>query len=144
MRVLFCRIGWTKYYKGDIDDLPKRGGKYNEGNVGHENYNFLGAAGEYFGYVRINGEAMHLEKIDETASGKSELNNVLVIWFATHPTEGGQYIVGWYRNATVYAEEQLVPENVMNERSNFPESNKFIAKATDGKRHCAVESTTAI
>ena len=131
MRILFCRIGWTKYYKGDIDDTPKRGGKYNKDNVGHENYNFLDADGEYFGYARINGDAIHLEKIDETAKGQSELDNVLVIWFATHPREGGQYIVGWYRNATVYAEEQPVPENAMNARSNFPESNKFITKATD-------------
>lgn len=39
----------------------------------------------------------------------------MVIWVATNPN-GGQYIIGWYENATVYHNLQNIPENVMSIR----------------------------
>jgi hypothetical protein len=30
------------------------------------------------------------------------MSNVLVVWIATHPSAGGTYIVGWYKNANVF------------------------------------------
>ena len=42
------------------------------------------------------------------------IENVLVIWVATKPKElgGGQYVVGWYKNATVYRDFQKIDENI--------------------------------
>jgi len=41
-RVLLARIGYMTYYAGSQsgDERPKHGGAYNDGNIGHELYNF--------------------------------------------------------------------------------------------------------
>ncbi len=42
MPILYCRIGYMKYYKGQqigVDEI-RDGGSYNEKNIGHEVYNF--------------------------------------------------------------------------------------------------------
>jgi Domain of unknown function (DUF3883) len=112
-RVLFARIGWMKRYKGKQadDERPIGGGKYNETGSGHELFNFLRLGGKVFGYFqpqmqpknrrKAHPSSIHLEKIEPGFRG-DVLNNVLVIFFARKPKGGGQYIVGWYRNATVY------------------------------------------
>ena len=67
-RILFCRIGWAKYYRGDTDDKPRNGGEYNGNlnNVGFETYNFKNYGGIYYGYVRIKREwSIHIERIDK-------------------------------------------------------------------------------
>lgn len=52
-----------------------------------------------------NPSTIHLEKIDRGFLDK-KLEHVLVIFIAKNPDEGGQHIVGWYRDATVYRHEQ--------------------------------------
>ena len=64
-RVLFCNIGWTKYYRGQIDDIPKNGGGYNENNIGHECYNFFNNDGDYYGYVQSTWNSINLSRIDD-------------------------------------------------------------------------------
>lgn len=118
MRVLFCRIGWAKFYCGDVNDKPINGGSYNknQNNVGYETYNFKNYDGKYYGYVRIRREwTIHLERIENCPKKQDELDGVLVIWLATKKS-GGEYIVGWYKDATVFRKYKTVPDSICNNR----------------------------
>ena len=101
-------------YKGYIDnDKPVNGGKYNKDHIGHEVYNFLPHRGGYFGFVQSG--KISIDRLG--ASSKADFaKDVLVVWISTKPS-GGQYIVGWYENDTVYREYQIAPDHVMSERS---------------------------
>ncbi len=110
MNILFCRIGWMANYSGDIKNDPiKNGGSYNLKNVGYEVYNFKNFGGKYYGFIEPEG-TIHLERIEKN-NKDDYLDNVLVVWIATNPKKGGQYIVGWYKNAKVYRKMQELPNN---------------------------------
>ena len=116
-RVLFARVGWMVWYKGVQPDDPRPigGGAYNETGIGGESYNFLQAGNRFLGYfqpqkqprerLKANPSNIHLERIQPGFMG-DKLEHVLVVFVARNPDEGGQYIVGWYRNATVYRYKQ--------------------------------------
>lgn len=38
---------------------------------------------------------------------EDQLDDVLVVWVARNPQQGGRYIVGWYQHAIVYAKEKV-------------------------------------
>lgn len=129
-RILFCRIGWAKEYKGATDDILSGGGEYNNENVGHECYNFQEVNNEYYGFVQVGGN-INLRGIDPSVSkDATSLDNVIVIWYATHP-RGGQKIVGWYMNATVFSEMQTIPDEVHKKRENFPECNSYYITSSE-------------
>ena len=124
MRILFCNIAWMKYYKGNFGSLidePIGGGSYVKDNKdGHEKYNFDPAdmtfddnrfpEGRYcLGFVETKslGEKsnqLHIEKIEgcELCNKEEAVDDVLVIYCATHPAHRFTTIVGWYKHATVY------------------------------------------
>ncbi len=110
MKYLFCNVGWMERYQGNSDqDRICGGGSYvkNRG-IGHEVCNFLPVEGWVYGYVQpINNKSIDLNRIDENANS-NKLNDVLVIWTATQHKKlgGGTYVVGWYKNATVFREFQ--------------------------------------
>ena len=52
-----------------------------------------------------NPSSIHLQRIEPGFKGSS-LSDVLVIFVARNPDQGGQYIVGWYPHATVHRFEQ--------------------------------------
>lgn len=113
MKIFYCRIGWMKKYKGYVDnDRPVNGGKYNETHIGHEVYNFLPHDGVYYGFVQSGNIA--IEKLGANRKD-TEIDGVLVVWVSTKPSRG-QYIVGWYKDATVYRLLQKAPDLVMAER----------------------------
>jgi len=101
-RVLFARIGWMKRYAGpqEGDERPKGGGRYNKKNVGHELFNFAELNGRFYGFARAKNGRVKLTRIDPDAKKAEKLDDVLVIFVAR------QCIVGWYRNASVYASIQ--------------------------------------
>lgn len=115
--MLFARIGWMRWYKGPQvgDEKPIGGGKYNKDALGHEAYNFLPLNGKVLGYFQPqlqpparqdeNPSTIALERIKAGFTGKS-LSNVLTVFFATDPDEGGQRIVGWFPSSTVYRHAQ--------------------------------------
>ena len=101
-RIFFCNIGWMKNYQGTKNgESIIHGGEFikTEGR-GHEVCNFLPVLGEVFGYVRTPGKQISLDRL---GAGKSAtfLEDVTVVWLAG-PKGGGTFIVGWYKNATVY------------------------------------------
>ncbi len=104
-------------YQGVDSERPQGGGKYNRNNIGHEVHNYLGVNGKYYGFVESGvNNTIHVEKLcGDTNAAYAE--NVLVVWVARKPSGGGQFIVGWYKNATVYRELQDVPEEAMEVRS---------------------------
>ena len=109
MNVLFCNIAWMKYYEGvNEEDKPKNGGSYvDENDYGNECYNFQDYNGKCYGFVMLHGN-MNLElHFKETKKHQDFLQDVLVVWVATNDTNETR-IVGWYKNATIYREEQYV------------------------------------
>lgn len=115
MKILYCRVGWMNAYQGNSDEKPVGGGRYNKDNIGHEVYNYLGVNDRYYGFVQAGKkEQIHIERLCK--DDKAEfVNDVLVVWVAKKAT-GGQWIVGWYKKATVYRFLQQVPEEVRETR----------------------------
>lgn len=124
MRVLFCNVAWMKYYDGiSEDDKPINGGKYiDENGEGSEIYNFtMYDDNNFHGFVETKSNKgrqnqLHIERLEGVSEDAEEADNVLVIWVAKDPARGKSYIVGWYKNATVfrnyYYDEDLCPKNI--------------------------------
>jgi hypothetical protein len=100
-----------KYYTGpqEGDERPKGGGRYNKTNIGYELFNFAEFSGRLYGFARAKSGRVKLTRIDPDAGKLEELDDVLVIFVAR------QHIVGWYRNATVYASIRSHPKSVTRE-----------------------------
>jgi hypothetical protein len=117
--VFFARIGWMVKYRGPQpgDEHPIGGGEYTKANLGHEAFNFLPINGCVYAFIQPRGSArtMNLERITGGACGES-VDDVLIVFVARHPREGGQRVVGWYRNALVFRNSQT---------SHHPERRKF-------------------
>lgn len=112
--ILFCNIGWMKYYRGLQDDAIRGGGSYvDEHGDGGEMYNFLERPdGLIRGYVRSGGK-ININRLGAKQSDDS-VGNILVVWVSKKPVVGGVYIVGWYEGATVYRKEQT--KGIIDER----------------------------
>lgn len=109
MKIIFCHISWMNSYKGGKGDPASGGGKYiQEGNLGGERFNFLPYGGNMYGYIETqnNGQV----RIENIGAKKTDelIKDVLVVWTAPRPKTGGIYIVGWYKNATVYRNSQVL------------------------------------
>ena len=106
MTILFCNVGWMDKYNGIAGDSIERGGKYNNHSIGHEVCNFTINQGFVYGYVQPVGDSIKLERLG--ASRKDEkIEGVTVVWTAG-PENGGTVVVGWYNDATVYRNLQLI------------------------------------
>ena len=113
MNILLCNIGWMLYYQGfkGSDTHIFGGGKHEAANK-HEIYNFFPIRGWCYGYVRTTSrpnlaETINLKKLSKDKNFKDDqLDDVLVVGVARNP-QGGRYIVGWYKHATVYAKEKV-------------------------------------
>ena len=79
------------------------GGSFNEKNQwgGHEEFNFKPFRGNCYGYAPV--EPNLARNFSNSEAGA--VDSLLVVWFALHP-EGGQVIVGWYKNATLFGKTQ--------------------------------------
>ncbi len=115
MPLIFCNVGWMKYYNGIDGDSIERGGEYNQHSTGHEVCNFSDNAGTLYGYVqptgRINIEKLGASKVDEFIGGMT------VVWTAG-PVTGGTVVVGWYKDATVYRDAQIIEKPSKLQRKN--------------------------
>ena len=128
-RMVFFRIGWMNEYRGvTSNDSIQGGGAYvEEHGFGFEIFNFLPYQNNVYGWVMpgssnrkrdansnlppsvSGGEFanVNLKRLGASSSDQS-LTGVTVVWVATHP-EGGAYVVGWYKNATVFMQPQEAP-----------------------------------
>ncbi|WP_031597611.1 protein NO VEIN domain-containing protein [Ferrovum myxofaciens] len=106
MKIILARVGFMKFYQGSKpgDEKPIGGGSYNNKEIGHETYNFLNVNGICYGYFKPNMKSpfeINLGRIERDCND-DKIDNVRVIWFATKPGGGGQVVIGWYKNATVF------------------------------------------
>ena len=109
-RILFCNIGWMKDYRGLNNDNISDGGAFvKERHYGHEIFNFQPYRGYMYGYVQPPKETINLERLGSSEEAES-VSPILVVWVAKNPS-GGTYIVGWYKNATVFSDWQNPPAN---------------------------------
>jgi hypothetical protein len=101
-------------YNGAREERPQGGGRYNREHIGSELFNFKPVKEYLYGFVNAGsgGTAVNLRRLDPAATGKAELDNVTVVFVARHPQEGGQRVVGWYKDATVYAKKRRHPLRV--------------------------------
>ena len=125
MPVIFARVGWMKWYRGPQtdDEKPIGGGSYNKQELGHEAFNFLSLNGALLGYFQPQlrkgyPSRIALDRIKAGFTGDA-LHGVLAVFVATDPKEGGQRIVGWYRDATVYRDDQQSSAKERREFSYF-------------------------
>lgn len=107
-RYIFLRTAWMKHYKGVTDtDIPTGAGSWvEEHHDGQEVCNYLPIDNFYYGYARIqNGRDLRLENL---GAGKNDdfIEGITIVYFAKNPVMGGQYIVGWYKNATLFRKVQ--------------------------------------
>jgi len=145
--VLFARIGWMRWYRGPRadDQKPIGGGSYNKAELGHEAFNFLPLNGEMLGYFQPRLRKGHestiaLERIQAGFTG-DQLDGVLVLFVATNPESGGQRIVGWFRDATVYRRDQSSEALERNQFSYFVKTREeYAALVPESRRSFEIPS----
>ena len=110
--MIICDIGWMTNYRGlkGTGDSLVNGGKYvTEHGRGHEVCNFL-KCGDGFVYGHVESwdgkrdTSLAVKKLGARADALS-VNGITVIWTALSP-ERRKRVVGWFRNATVFADRQ--------------------------------------
>lgn len=143
--VVFARVGWMRWYRGPQpdDEKPIGGGGYTKTSLGHEAFNFLPLSGRMFGYFqpvsqqrklrRKHSSIVALERIQADFRG-DVLENVEVVFVATHPRLGSQRIVGWFHNATVYRHKQPSSAKERQRFSYFLETSADTATLVPEKR----------
>ena len=55
-------------------------------------------------------ETINVDKLTDV-NRPDRVDGVTIIWTARHPTVGGSYVIGWYRDATVFRDWQLSPKD---------------------------------
>lgn len=107
--LVVLRTGYMERYDGPA--TISGGGAYvDENGVGGEVFNFKPSRGKCYGYAMSRHFAgINLRFIDgaQNWSTGDELSGVDVVFIARRPG-GGQVVVGWYRNATVFHKQYRV------------------------------------
>lgn len=108
-RLVFIRGGYATHYDSRHDTLPPQGGgSHNDDGIGWECNNFRPWRGRYYIYTRARESLpLNLQRLGASA-GADEVGRVMVVQVATRPGFG-QVVIGWFRNATAYADWQERP-----------------------------------
>lgn len=139
-KIVFFNTGWMDFYKGLSNDTITGGGK-NVGIMGWggEMLNFLPFKSRLYGYVQPkidkkydNPTTIKLEKLGATEADES-IDNVTVVWTATDPDNGGTYIIGWYKKATIFRYYQSPPNKSKRNYKGNSLGYFVTAKASDAK-----------
>ena len=109
MEILVCRVAWMPHYRSDQESAVGGGSYVADGNVPHESLNFLPIGETYYGYVRVNGRQIRIQRIG-AGRGDDAVSDVLVAFCAEHPESGDFLVVGWYSDAIVYRHGTLRPK----------------------------------
>lgn len=137
-KMLFCRIGWMKWYQGLLeDDTIYGGGSYvHLYGYGHEVYNFLpDGQGSLYGFVEVGGN-LSIHRLGAEWY-RNSVSNVQIVWCSTSPYDSTMYIVGWYRNATAFRYPQQCPAHLIGKRP-LPRSDDHWTYRTIGKEEESV------
>lgn len=111
--IIFLRTAWMIHYQGITKtDKPNGAGSFvKENQDGGEVCNFLPVDGKLYDFARIRkGNDLRIQRLG--ASKEDEfIENVTVVFFATDPLLGGQYVVGWYDNAKLFRSVQNLAQS---------------------------------
>ena len=103
-----------KKYMGITDsDKPKYCGSFvTEQNAGSDIFNFSEYNGKCYGYVHHEGDLVLPEHVAQNFNLEDDqddmIEGVLVVW-CSFKDKNSARIVGWYKNAVLYREEQYQP-----------------------------------
>ncbi len=109
-KIIFARIAWHPRYDGQYPP-PYTGANWKEKKGGGfgEWQNFCEFDKKYYGWAKpSNSWKADLTNLGAKSTAKY-VNDITVIWIAPDPN-GGSKIVGWYKNAAMYAELQNRPK----------------------------------
>ncbi|MCE5989547.1 DUF3883 domain-containing protein [Pseudomonas sp. LM20] len=101
--LLMFRVGYMLQYDG-IAEIKGGGSHIEKHGEGGEMWNFRPESGRCYGYVMTRHfSGIDLSRIDGSKSWhvNEELEGVDIVFFAKKP-DGGQTVIGWYKNATVF------------------------------------------
>lgn len=115
--LIICRIGWMANYQGVLDDNGNKidsitnGGDYNKNEIGHEVLNFYSVGEFVYGYAQgamNSNNFCDLDKVlglanqnkTDSMNKQKQLDAIDVVFIANNGE--GNFIVGWYKDATVY------------------------------------------
>ncbi|WP_082513294.1 DUF3883 domain-containing protein [Methylobacterium sp. Leaf125] len=106
--MVFVNIGWMKEYAGpSASDTPVGGHGYlKNGNIGHEVFNFAFIQGKVYGYVPRSAR-INLKNLGGSSSDEF-VKPVTVVWIARNPSDKKTYIVGWYKDASVFKDNNHI------------------------------------
>lgn len=126
-RYIFLRIAWMKHYEGvQKDDIPAGGGSYiTENENGGEVYNFHPIGKNNFGFSRVqDNKSIRIETLG-ASKASDRVEKIVIVFFARNKQlGGGQYIVGWYKNATLYRTVQTFKKSEIKYRRYFNSTAK--------------------
>lgn len=104
--IVFVNIGWMVSYRGGADDPTLGGHGYLKSHtLGHEAWTFLPTGGRVYGYVPGSSN-INLKRLGASSSAPS-VDAVTVVWIAKSPRDKKTYVVGWYRDATVFRADNI-------------------------------------
>lgn len=108
MPSIVFRVCWMQLYDGLNGDECVGGGQYIEQQgFGGEIFNFRHYKRNLYGYVQppgrghFNDRKIRIERLGARKNDQS-IDGILVAWAARNPYLGGTYVVGWYKDATVF------------------------------------------
>ncbi len=102
MNFIIFKINFSKYYNGiETKNLNIYDKFYQEKKSNNpEIYNFQDYNGFCYGYAPLKQGVVNLSKIKFSNDNSTLSDNTLVVW--VYEKNNKNYIVGWYKNATVY------------------------------------------
>lgn len=108
-QMVFFNVAWMKSYEGLRRDSMRGGGAFVAAHrYGIEMFNFRRSGHRMYGAVQPSKESsINLSRLGASYDAES-IKDTTVVWVARSPS-GGVYIVGWYKNATVYQDYQEYP-----------------------------------
>jgi hypothetical protein len=127
--IIVFHTAWMNKYNGDRESLRAGGFKFAaEHGYGHEMYNFRIIDGYCYGYVPPTGN-LHFEEHFDVPTKTKKLEGVTIVWTAPHPEQGGRAVVGVWRDAIVYREDQNPSREVARRRKISGEIAGYRARA---------------
>lgn len=144
--MIFFNIGWMINYRGQTEADRLQGDfKYiQKHGTGYEQCNFLPTEGWLYGYAPVKWN----EATDEPTSinidriGANPVDDYLegtdVVFFSRNPEDGHAYIIGWYRDATLYRRAHELPGRKIAEERFF-----YFAKTNADNGFCVPQSKRA-
>ncbi len=129
--MIFLRTGWMKNYNGLVNDVLVSGDAFSEEyGYGYEIFNFAPYKGHMYGYFYLDG-SINIDRLGAHEKDDS-IDNVLVVW-VSRSRSGGVFIIGWYRNATIYRDYQQAPKGSKRKYKGDRIGYRVKAKAEDCK-----------